>query len=108
MAKATYVHKGASLDYTNETNTIIEANDIIAFEAGIGVAGTVIAPGALGSVYVVGVFDIPKAAEEIAFGALLYYDEATGTVSTDDEGTPCGYAAAYSAATAATACVRIG
>jgi len=108
MAKAQYAHRGETLDYANTGDIAIEAFEIIDFGSGIGVAGTIIPPGATGSLHVIGVYAIPKAAGAVEFGEALFYDGAAGTVSTDDGGTPCGYAAAAAEDSEPTVWVRIG
>ena len=62
MSKAAYWQRGETLDYKNATETKIEANTVISFGGHIGVAGTDILPGELGSLHVMGVFEIPKTA----------------------------------------------
>ena len=58
--KAKYRHKGESIDYKNRTETKIEAGDVLTMRGRIGVAGTDIAPGELGSVHVSGVYEFTK------------------------------------------------
>lgn len=113
MTKATYLQRGEVLDFTNATADIIEAGSIIALGDHIGVAGTNINPGEVGSVHVVGCFEIAKttASDEIAQGATVYFD-GTGITTTAPAGegqitTPIGYAAAASTATDATVLVKL-
>ena len=113
MTKATYLQRGEALDFTNATSDIIEAGSIIALGDHIGVAGTNINPGEVGSVHVVGCFEIAKttASDEIAQGASVYFD-GTGITTTAPSGegkitTVIGYAAAASAATDATVLVKL-
>ena len=109
MANAIYIQKGESLDYVNESESdTIHAGEIVAFGTGIGVAGMDIKPGQSGSLHVVGVFNIPKDTEEIEFGDALYFDADTGTISTNSDCVPCGYAAGYAAAGAPMVPVKIG
>ena len=60
MSKAAFWQRGETLDYRNDTDTKIEANTVISFGSHIGVAGTDILPGELGSLVVTGVFEIDK------------------------------------------------
>ena len=53
--------KGAALDYPNKTEDVIAAMQVIPFGARVGIAGCEIAPGETGSIYVEGVFAMPKA-----------------------------------------------
>ncbi len=86
MSKAAYWQRGETLDYKNATETKIEANTIIAFGGHIGVAGTDILPGELGSLHVTGVFEIPKTAtEDIEMGETVYFD-GTGITNAANDG----------------------
>ena len=89
-ADATYVSSGAQVDYTPSAD--VAAGDIV-IQAGrlIGVANTAIASNDLGSITVVGVYDIVQAAEVIAAGTPVYWD---------DNGSPYGGVALSGAATA--------
>ena len=100
MAKAAYWQRGESLDYVNETTAIIE-------EGRIGVAGTMINPGEIGSLCMTGVYEIAKTGKaEIKMGAAVYFD-GTGITDAADNGKtdgekegyiPAGYAARTAAA----------
>ena len=59
-SNATYVQRGEALDYTNSTEAVIPAGSVISLTTRIGVAGTNIDPGAVGSIHVVGVFSMDK------------------------------------------------
>lgn len=106
MSKATYWQRGETLDYKNGTDKKIEANTIISFSGHIGVAGTDILPGELGSLHVMGVFEIPKTATTaIEMGAAVYFD-GTGITDAEDDGAtsnPTAYPLAGYAAQAAAA-----
>lgn len=106
MGKAVYVQRGESLDYLNTTDETIEAGTVIELETLVGVAGTDIPAGQLGSVHVTGVFQIPKTdAAEIPMGTEVYYD---GTGITTASGTTlAGYAAADAAAADAVVSVKL-
>ena len=56
MSKAAFWQRGEALDYTNTGTKTIEANTIISFGGHIGIAGTDILPGEVGSLHVTGVF----------------------------------------------------
>lgn len=106
MSKAAFWQRGEALDYRNNTDTKIEANTVISFGSHIGVAGTDIFPGELGSLHVTGVFEISKtAAGAIEMGADVYFD-GTGITDTADNGAaenPAAYPLAGYAAQAAAA-----
>lgn len=113
MTKATYMQRGEALDYTNATTDIIEAGSIIAIGDHIGVAGTDINPGEVGSVHVTGCFEIAKttASDVIDQGASVYFDGTgiTATAPTGDDAitSAIGYAAAPSTATDSVVLVKL-
>lgn len=97
MSKATYWQRGETLDYRNTTEIKIEANTIIPFGSHIGVAGTDILPGELGSLHVAGVFEIRKTdATAIEMGTEVYFDGDGITTTKSD--ILAGYAAQAAAA----------
>lgn len=94
--KAKYCHKGESLDFENKTEVKIEAGDVLTIGSRIGVAGTNIAPGELGSVHVSGVYEfIKKDKTALAAGTAVYLS-ADGITTTKTDNTPAGYVAADS------------
>jgi len=106
MSKAAFWQRGEALDYTNTGTKTIEANTIISFGGHIGVAGTDILPGELGSLHVAGVFEIPKTATTaIEMGATVYFDGTGITTAANDGATtnPTAYPLAGYAAQAAAA-----
>ena len=111
MSKAAYWQRGETLDYKNNTDTKIEANTVISFGSHIGVAGTDILPGEVGTLHVTGVFEMPKTATTaIEMGTEVYFD-GTGTGITDTKGddTPlAGYAAQAAAASDTVILVKLG
>lgn len=98
--KASYWHKGESIDYKNTTGVKIEALSVVNLTTRVGVAGTDINPSDTGSVHVEGVYKMKKAAsEDIALGASVYYDESEECVTTtSDSNIPAGYAVEASSA----------
>lgn len=99
MSKAAYWQRGETLDYKNNTDTKIEANTVISFGSHIGVAGTDILPGELGSLVVTGVFEIDKTATgAIEMGTEVYFDGEGITATGGDSSIPAGYAAQAAAA----------
>ena len=98
--KATYWQPGNKIDYINTTEAKIEANTVLSLGTRVGIVGTDIEPGALGSVITEGVFILEKksAATEIALGAAVYFD-GEGIVAAAGESTvPVGWAIKASAA----------
>jgi len=60
MSKAAFWQRGESLDFTNATTDMIEANTVMTLGSRICVAGTDILPGETGSIHVAGGFAFPK------------------------------------------------
>ena len=76
----TYVQRGDILDYTPETDT--PAGTPVKIGDVVGITKLDIKAGQLGAIALTGVYEAPKAeGEEIAAGAPLAYDPATGTVT---------------------------
>jgi len=87
MAQATFVHEGASIDYT--PGSAVAAGDVIVQGELVGVARTPIAAGVLGALAVDGVFDFAKATGggmAISAGANVYWDDANNVATTTAAG----------------------
>lgn len=115
MATAKFWQRGETLDYTNSGDSKIAADTIVKIGDRLGVAGCDIAPGAVGSLHVCGVFELPKTGSSaIGIGKTVYWDGSGITHAADDGGNPAtaytkaGYAAAAAAADATTIMVQIG
>ena len=90
-SKAAYHQRGETLDYTNAGTDAIEAGTILIIGKRIGVAATLIQPKALGSVDVVGVFNMPKTSTNaITMGTPVYFDESGITEAADNGETSTG------------------
>ncbi len=70
---AKYVHKGDSIDYTPAE--FVNAGDVVVQENLVGVARLDIQAETLGSLAVVGVFDVTKDSSEVATGSAVYWDD---------------------------------
>lgn len=106
--KASYIQRGETIDFKNNTVAVIAANEVVTLTSRIGVAATEIQIGALGAVNVTGVYDIP-AASGTAFtvGQDLYYKD--GSIVAESTGaTPAGYAVSPKEANSTVARVKIG
>lgn len=78
---ARYFQQGNSLNYTPTSD--VSAGDVIALQNNYwGIAKLDIAANNLGSLAVTGVYQVAKAAGEIAFGALLYWNASTNQAQT--------------------------
>lgn len=114
MATAEFWQRGESLDYTNTTDAVIPNNTIVQIGTRIGVTGTVIPPGKVGSLHVGGVWEIEKTGTDaISMGQTVYFD-GTGITGAADDGAAspsayveAGYAAADAAADATTIFVKL-
>lgn len=99
MGKASYWQRGESLDFMNDTEETIEAGTVVTFGERIGVAGTDIPPGGLGSVHVTGVYGISKTAGgEVGMGTPVYFDGEGITDTKGGDAVLAGYAAQAAAA----------
>ena len=108
MSKAEYWQRGEVIDFTNSTETKIDANEIVVFGKRLGVAGTPIEPGETGSLHVFGVFEMPKKAdEEIAAGAAAYYDPDAEAITATAGDITAGYATEAAAAADTTVKVKL-
>lgn len=76
----TYVQRGDILDYTPETDT--PAGTPVKIGDLVGITKLDIKAGQLGAIALTGVYEAPKAeGEEIAAGAPIAFDPATGAVT---------------------------
>lgn len=82
MAKATYWQRGESLDYKNTTDAVIPANTIVLVGNILGVIGTDIASGEVGSLHVSGVWKMPVVSASISMGSPLYWDASQSKLTT--------------------------
>lgn len=105
--KAEFWQRGEALDYTNTTNATIEANTIVKIGTRLGVTGTDIEPGKVGSLHVGGVWEIAKTGTNaVEMGQTVYFD-GTGITDVKSTNTEAGYAAAPAAASATTILVKL-
>lgn len=107
MSKANFWQRGEALDYTNNTAATLEANTVVVIGKRIGVIGTDIAPGTLGTVHVSSVFEMNKAAEVVTFGDTLYWDEGNACLTTTAGDVIAGYATSDAAAGDSTVRVKL-
>ncbi len=117
MSKAAYWQRGESLDYTNNTDTTIEANTVVALVGRVGIAGTDILPGKMGDLHICGVFEFTKTGTAaLDIGQTVYFD-GTGITDAADNGktstekvayTPAGFVAQAAGTSDAKVLVKIG
>ncbi len=106
--KATYWQTGNTMDYSNLGSEVIEAGSVVTLGKRIGVAGTTIEVGKVGSIHVTGVFEMAKAAEAISYGDELYYDPEEEVVTKTATDIKAGYAFELKTSDKATVLVKIG
>jgi len=68
-----YLQQGDVLDYLNDSEESIASGEVVLVGKRLSVALTDIAPGVVGAIQMVGVFNLPKAAEVISIGTPLYW-----------------------------------
>ncbi len=103
---ATYIQEGNAIDYTPSSD--VAAGDVIVQGDLVGVAKRDIASGSLGSLATSGVFSFAKAAEDIAAGVKVYWDESESNVTaTSTDNTYVGKAVAGALTAAATINVKL-
>lgn len=107
--KARYWQKGEVLDYWNETEEIISENTVILIGSRLGITGTLIAPGEVGTLHITGVFELEKVAEKIEIGQVVYYDADTDKITvTARSNVQVGFAVASSGEEETKVLVKIG
>lgn len=105
---AKYWQRGEAIDYT--ATDALANGDVVDLATRIGVAGDDIPAGETGTVHIVGVFEIPKAAGAVTVGQALYWDKAAKKITTDDAEnakTPAGWAVAAAGSSDATVLVKL-
>lgn len=102
-----FVQPGEVIDYTAGAN--IASGQVVLMGARIGVALKAIANGETGPVQVTGVFNIAKlSTDNMAQGALLYWDNTNSRLTTTASGnTLAGFAAAAAAASTTSVNIKI-
>ncbi len=109
MAKGYFKQVGESIDYTNSGSEAIAYGDVVALTDCIGVAECDIAAGALGTLSLCGVYELPAATAALTVGQKVYWDVTNSNVtavSTDN--IPCGIVIAAKAESVLAADVKIG
>lgn len=102
-----FVQPGEVIDYTAGAN--IASGQVVLMGARIGVALKAIANGETGPMQVTGVFNIAKlSTDNMAQGALLYWDNTNSRLTTTASGTTmAGFAAAAAAASTTSVNIKI-
>ena len=107
--KARYIQRGESIDFVPTAD--VAAGDILKLSKLIGIAKLDIKTGELGSLALVGVYEITKVGlAEFAQGALVAYDFENGFATTAEispDSTPIGHAVSAAGRSDTTVLVRI-
>lgn len=83
-----FVQQGESLTWSNGTGSAVSSGDVVVVGAAIGIAAVDIANGSSGTVYMTGVFNVPKvSAAVIGQGEMVAYD-VSGSAFDDSAMTP--------------------
>lgn len=106
----TYIQKGETIDHTNGGAAAIEYGAVVPLVTRIGIAAESIAVGAIGSVRVVGVDELPAInTAAFAVGDQLYWDAVAGNLTNVSAGnTPAGWATEPKLLAGTLARVKIG
>jgi len=83
---ARYVQKGEAIDY--RPSEAVAAGDVVVLGNLVGIARLDIAANTLGSLAVVGVFDVEKATGVVTLGAAVYWDATNHKATTTATGNP--------------------
>lgn len=106
--QASYVQRGESIDYKNTESAEIKANDVVSLNTRIAVAGCDIPVGSMGSLHVMGVYDLPSVnTEEFTVGQAVYWKDSKLT-ATADGAIPAGWAVEAKATAKTVARIKIG
>lgn len=103
-----YAHRGEVIDYKNAGGTEIKANSVVSLATRIGVAGTDIPVGTVGSVHVIGVYDIPAVTTEAFTVGQAVYWTGTALTSTAASNVPAGWVVEAKILAGSIAKVKIG
>jgi len=107
MAK-NYLQQGDVLDYLNDNEAAIVSGAVVVIGKRVSVALTDIAPETVGAIQVVGVFNLPKAAEVVAMGTPLYWKASPQHLTKTATGnTLAGFACASTTAADKTIAIKI-
>lgn len=105
--KAGYVQKGESLNFKNNTKDKIEVGDVVTIGKRIGIAGTDIAPGDVGSLYMEGVYSFDKKDKTAMVAGTEVYLAAEGITETAESNARAGFVVEDSPAEVTSVLVKI-
>ena len=104
-----FVQDGKNVDWLNGTGKAVSSGDLVVQDNLVGVAHADIPDGDVGILHTVGVFSLPKEAEALTQGKLVYFKADTATLTATKSGnTLVGTVWASVEAGDACVCVRLG
>lgn len=82
MAKAIYVQEGTNIDYSNSGANAIAYGDIVVYGTRLAVAACDIPAGAVGTVALSGIFEMPaETTAAFSVGDVVYWDTSNKVVT---------------------------
>lgn len=81
-----YVQDGTTVEWVNGTGKTLASGDLVVQDNLVGVAHADIPDGAVGILHTTGVFSLPKEAEALAQGKLVYLKSDTATLTVTKTG----------------------
>ncbi|EMK8764511.1 DUF2190 family protein [Escherichia coli] len=104
-----YVQDGKTVEWVNGTGKAVLSGDLVVQDNLIGVAHADIPEDASGVLHTTGVFSLPKEAEAMTQGKLVYFKADTATLTATKSGnTLVGTVWCNAETSDATVCVRLG
>ncbi|GAB1638051.1 membrane protein [Escherichia coli] len=104
-----FVQDGKNVDWVNETGKAVSSGDLVIQDNLVGVAHADIPDGEAGILHTTGVFSLPKEAEALTQGNLVYFNADTATLTATKSGNALVGTVWITADTGdATVCVRLG
>ncbi|WP_320728287.1 DUF2190 family protein [Enterobacter ludwigii] len=81
-----YVQDGKNVEWVNGTGKAVASGDLVVQENLVGVAHADIPDGSVGILHTTGVFSLPKEAEALTQGKLVYVKADTATLTATKSG----------------------
>ncbi len=106
---ANYIQKGEHIDFVNSGAEVIKRGDVVVLPSRIAIADTDIAVGEMGTIALVGVYELDAGAVAINVGDAVYWDAEAGNIKVSaTSNTAAGMAVTSKGGAAGKVNVRIG
>ncbi|KYD02643.1 hypothetical protein B4102_0237 [Heyndrickxia sporothermodurans] len=106
--QTSYVQRGESIDFKNNGASDIKSDSVVSLGTRIGISGCDIPVGAVGSVHVIGVYNLPAVnTEAFTVGQAVYWKDNALT-ATETGAIPAGWVVEAKATAGTRAKVKIG